>query len=190
MKRRTPVAAWASAFAAIAVVLVAGASNAASAQTSLATQEQSVAAKPFSTKSKCGYHSYDGWGPGEAVTHKGAGGKGDGITKRYGRSLQLATGRIYDRSAAKLTNARKGDKVWVDISHSKGKNWKACGTKSLKKGEWSVTSKIYQHSSSQVKGRYMRACAKTDGKVWCAWYGNKVNDNHSDHKTRYWWTDS
>ncbi|WP_326685713.1 hypothetical protein OIE63_00270 [Streptomyces sp. NBC_01795] len=114
----------------------------------------------------------------------------NGYTSFRGRSLVLATGKLYDRSAAKLYGAHKGDKVWVTISPSKGKNWASCGHKSAKKGSYTVTSKAYQHSSSDVKGRYMRACAKTDGKVWCADNGNKSNRKHSDNKKRYWWTDS
>ncbi|MFI0977672.1 hypothetical protein ACH4SP_11685 [Streptomyces sp. NPDC021093] len=139
---------------------------------------------------KCHYRAYSGVGVG--ATHKGAGTEkyNYGITKRGSRYLVLQTGKLYDRSAAVLYGARKGDKVWVTISHSEGKNWASCGHKSATNSPTTLTSKAYQHSSSDVQGHYMRACAKTDGKVWCATNGNKANRKHSDNKKRYWWTDS
>ncbi|MHC0429431.1 hypothetical protein ACX6XY_04460 [Streptomyces sp. O3] len=57
-------------------------------------------------------------------------------------------------------------------------------------GTGTLTSKKILHSSGDVKNRYVRACAKTKGKVWCADIGNKSNRNHADGKKRYWWTDS
>ncbi|NUP36935.1 MAG: hypothetical protein HOY76_07920 [Streptomyces sp.] len=144
--------------------------------------------------STCTYNSYSSFGPGEIVTRKGSGSntQNDGYTDKHGRKLQLATGKLYDRSAGRLTHAKKGDKVWVDISHDKGKTWKVCG--SVTKGNTIghvLTSKIFIHSSGDVKNRYMRACAKTGDKTWCADIGNKSNKNVvGDNWTRYWWTDS
>lgn len=189
MNRRIPIAA--SALAATAMLVGTGASNAASPQGERARPASAPAPAPELRGAKCTYKGYGGWGL-DIVTRKGAGTKKYkyGYTKRYGRTLQLNTGKLNDRSAATLVNSKKGDKVWVTISHSKGKNWASCGHKSSKKSGDVVTSTKYLHSGSTVKNRYMRACAKTNGKVWCADIGNKNNKKHSDHKKRYWWTDS
>ncbi|MFE0874940.1 hypothetical protein ACFW4X_08640 [Streptomyces smyrnaeus] len=186
MNRRIPLAV--SALTATAMLMGTGASGASSAPS-----ERSVsAAAPAPRGGKCIYKGYGGWGFPELVTRKGAGTPKYkyGYTKRYRRSLQLNTGKLHDRSAATLKYTRKGDKVWVTISHSKGKNWASCGHKTAKRTGDVITSTKYLHSGSDVKNRYMRACAKTDGKVWCADIGNKKNTNHSDNKKRYWWTDS
>ncbi|UGY93358.1 hypothetical protein [Streptomyces gobiensis] len=145
----------------------------------------------------CVYKSYDGPGFWETVSRKGKGTAkyNDGYTKRYGRSLLMATGKIHDRSVGRINKARKGDRVWVNISHNKGRTWQSCGFKTAKKDGQKLTSKWYLHSGRGVKNRYMRACANTkntSGKrvTWCADIGNKKNRNHSDNKLRYWWTDN
>jgi len=126
------------------------------------------------------------------LSHKGKGGKGNGETKKDGRVLILSTGKVPDYSAARLSGkTKKGDRVWVDISHDKGKNWKGCGGTVAGMDKAKFHSKWYVHSSntavSVVKNRVMRACARTttNGKrtTWCATVGDVKTDG------RYWWTD-
>ncbi|MFF2652978.1 hypothetical protein [Streptomyces sp. NPDC058045] len=188
MNRRIPVAA--TALAATAMVLGTGASSPFSAPASPSQEQGAATTASSATAAKCRYHAYSSVGWPRSWMGKDTEKYNNGYTKVRGRTLVLATGNLTDRSAAHLLHARKGDRVWVDISHSKGKNWVPCGSRSAKSGDKDVYSKAYVHSSSDVKNRYMRACAKTDGHVWCARYGNEINSDHSDHKTRYWWFDS
>lgn len=129
-------------------------------------------------------------------SHKGANTPkyNNGVTTNYGRHLILATGPISDTSAARLSgDVRKGDEVWVDISHDKGNNWKGpCGNvKASKKGE-KFYSKWYQHSDDKITKRVIRACARTtmgatdNGKrvTWCATVGDVKSKAGA-----YWWKD-
>ncbi|MFJ2898980.1 hypothetical protein ACIO87_29315 [Streptomyces sp. NPDC087218] len=183
MKRR--IASVVTVAATVATVVGAGVTNA-SAESARVNSALAVQG------GKCTYNGYSGWGPFEAVSRKGKGDEkyNEGYTVRGYKILALRTGKIHDRSAAELSLASKGDKVWVTISHDKGKTWKSCGHKTAKANGQTITSTKYLHSGSDVHNRYMRACAKTGGKVWCADIGNKSNRNHSDGKKRYWWTDS
>ena len=142
--------------------------------------------------SSCTYNSYSTFGVGEYVSYKGKNTDkyNDGVTKKHSRVLKLMTGKFHDRSAGRLEKSKKGDKVWVNISHDKGKAWKSCGYKTSDKDGKTITTKRYLHSSDTVKNRYMRACAKTSGYTWCADIGNKSNTNASDGQKRHWWTDS
>ncbi|GHE39421.1 hypothetical protein [Streptomyces capitiformicae] len=130
------------------------------------------------------------------VSHKGAGDKkyNNGVTEKYGRVLILSTGKWPDYSAARLSGkVRKADRVWVDISYDKGKNWQGCGGVSTDKKDKKFYSKWYRHSGDGVKGRVMRACARTtmgatdNGKrvTWCA----TVGDVKSKAGAR-WWSDN
>ncbi|WEH12178.1 hypothetical protein [Streptomyces sp. VNUA24] len=142
---------------------------------------------------KCDYNQLD---KPTIRSHKGKGDDryNDGKTKKYGRELILSTGKITDNSAAMLSGkVRKGDEVWVDISHDEGNNWKgACGNvKATKKGQ-KIYSKWYKHSGGTVKNRVIRACARTTtgasdtGKrvTWCA----DIGDVKSKAGAR-WWSD-
>ncbi|MFI9832915.1 hypothetical protein ACIHIX_35120 [Streptomyces sp. NPDC051913] len=142
--------------------------------------------------SSCTYNSYSTFGVGEIVSYKGKDTDkyNDGVTKKHSRVLKLMTGKFYDRSAGRLEKTKKGDKVWVNISHDKGKTWKSCGYATSGEDGQTITSKRYIHSSDDVKNRYMRACAKTSGYTWCADIGDKSNSSASDGQKRYWWTDS
>lgn len=130
------------------------------------------------------------------LSHKGAGDKkyNNGVTENHGRVLILSTGKWPDYSAARLSGkVRKGDRVWVDISYDKGKNWQGCGGVSTDKKDKQFYSKWYRHSGGGVKGRVMRACARTtmgatdNGKrvTWCA----NVGDVKTPNTNRFWWSD-
>ncbi|MFF9340294.1 hypothetical protein ACF1CG_11135 [Streptomyces sp. NPDC014773] len=114
------------------------------------------------------------------LSHKGKGGKGNGETKKDGRVLILSTGtaKTPDNSAARLSGeVKKGDRVWVDISHDEGKNWKGCGGVTTDKKDKKFYSKWYAHSGGTIKNRVIRACARTttDTKrtTWCGdWWSD------------------
>ncbi|MGW0737065.1 hypothetical protein [Streptomyces sp. NPDC002851] len=201
MKRRLPMLTAATAAAVMVLSACSSGTTSSGGQDAKDGKPKAAAAQTADTgtdelttmaSSKCTYRSYSSFGFPEYVTRKGVNTSkyNNGYTNKYGRQLYLATGRNKDRSAAKLAFARKGDKVWVDISHDKGKTWKACGHTTLKttsRDPQYVTSKRYIHSSKTVKNRWMRACAKTNGNVWCANIGNKTSKVGG--VKRYWWTD-
>ncbi|WP_055715478.1 hypothetical protein [Streptomyces torulosus] len=154
-----------------------------------------AAAAETATKAKtCDYNQMD---KPAFRSHKGKGTDkyNDGKTKKYGRELILSTGikPSKDYSAAMLSGkVRKGDEVWVDISHEKGKDWKGpCGKVKAKKGK-KTYSKWFVHSGGTVEGRWIRACARTttgatdNGKrvTWCADIGDVKSKSGA-----YWWTD-
>ncbi|WP_188186849.1 hypothetical protein [Nonomuraea sp. SYSU D8015] len=142
------------------------------------------------TSSACSYQSYDSGGPGEIVKRKGEGTPkyNDGYTDLLGRRLTLVNAAvIHERSAARLEKAKKGDRVWVRISHDQGKTWQNCGsTEASKNGR--LDSKWFQH---KVQGRWIRACtsvvAGNKRAGWCADIGDKTS--RPDGRTHYWWTD-
>lgn len=155
-----------------------------------------AAAVEIGTMGNTGKCTYKTQGAPLKKSHKGADTPkyNNGVTTKYGRHLILATGPISDTSAARLSGkVRKGDEVWVDISHEKGDKWKGpCGNvKASKKGE-KFYSKWYQHSGGSLKGRVIRACARTTtgatdtGKreTWCADIGDVKSKAGS-----YWWKD-
>ncbi|MFF7259614.1 hypothetical protein ACFZCL_04865 [Streptomyces sp. NPDC008159] len=153
-----------------------------------------AAAAETGTKAKtCDYNQMD---KPLLRSHKGKGTDkyNDGKTKKYGRELILSTGKVSDYSAAMLSGkVRKGDEVWVDISHWEGKDWKGpCGNVKAKEKGQKIYSKWYVHSGKTVKGRWIRACARTttgatdSGKrvTWCADIGDVKSKSGA-----YWWTD-
>jgi hypothetical protein len=126
--------------------------------------------------------SYPSAGPGESITHKGAGDRryAYGKTKFRGRTIVLKTGRYYDRSSGAIIKGRRGgDKVWVDITGNRGRSWQKCGVRSGKQTPW------FQHGT--VRGRWMRVCIKVRSvaKPKCAHVGNKTGPGN-----RKWWSDS
>lgn len=137
----------------------------------------------------CSIKSYDDPGFGEVVERKGNNTPkyNNGYTDMYGRRLSLVTGRIHDRSAGRLEKAKKGDKVWVHISHDKGKTWQVCGEKTAG-SDGTLTSKWFIHD---VSGRWIRACASNvvgpQRVNWCADVGNKTSKVNG--VTLHWWSD-
>lgn len=151
------------------------------AQTTRTTQTRQAA--PATTEvtaaAKCTIHKYPNAGWNEIISHKGKGtAKYDyGVTKYRGRQLILRTGRLYDRSSARILKGhKKGDRVWVDITGNGGKSWQACGSNGSDRTGW------FLHN---YKKRWIRACMKVDGHVKCATNGNK-----SGPGKRKWWSDS
>ncbi|WP_189550987.1 hypothetical protein [Streptomyces lavendofoliae] len=157
-----------------------------------------VAAAEAGTMAQGGKCTYNKLGKPTFRSHKG---KGDakydnGETKKYGRELILSTGTgpSDDNSAALLSGkVRKGDSVWVDISHDKGKNWKTCGRVTADKDDKKVYSSWYAHyRKGTITKRVIRACAKTTtGKAgntkrvtWCADVGDVKSKSGG-----YWWSD-
>lgn len=138
---------------------------------------------------KCNLKSYP---PGDAISdvRKGAGTPkyNDGFTKKRGRTLHVRTGQTNDRSGATLTGTKTGDKLWLTISHSNGKYWQSCGHRTADRKSM-IKTRWYLHSNEKITNRWIRACAKTDGKVWCADIGDKKNRKNPDGKLRHWWTD-
>jgi hypothetical protein len=151
------------------------------------------AAAETGTLGQGGSCTYKAQGAPTFKSHKGKGDKkyNYGETKRDGRLLILSTGTATsaDNSAARLSGkVRKGDRVWVDISHDKGKNWKGCGGVTTDKADKQFYSKWYAHyRKGEITNRVIRACARTTTNdkrtTWCATVGDVKTSG------RYWWTD-
>ncbi|WP_175408672.1 hypothetical protein [Streptomyces sp. TRM64462] len=177
-----------SATAAASVLLLSACSSGTTAATppspAAHSPKSTTAAAPLDeeigTMAQGGTCTYDEKGKPWVLSHHGKGGKNDGQTKKDGRVLILSTGtaKTPDNSAARLSGkVKKGDRVWVDISHDKGKNWRGCGGVTTKKDKDKFYSKWYAHSGKNIKNRVMRACARTttDGKrtTWCGpWWSD------------------
>ncbi|MBO2458263.1 hypothetical protein [Actinomadura violacea] len=145
----------------------------------LRVAQAAPAGAQVSAAAKCTIRKYSSAGWGEKISHKGKGTAkyNYGVTKYRGRQLILRTGRIYDRSSARILKGyKKGDKVWVDITGNGGKSWQACGSTSGDRTGW------FLHD---YKKRWIRACMKVDGHVKCATNGNKKGPGK-----RWWWSDS
>lgn len=183
---------WSRRSASLAVAALVGlggalvpAAGAASASVPAATAADTVASE---FASGCGYNSYDG--PGSIFTSW----KGDWTKISEGKALLLQTAKDGwwvggDRSSGYLSNAGKGDKAWVEITHSGDKpgssyDGTVCGTTSDRKRDeyfpspgddprYALETRWYYHSTDNITDRWMRACADVgNGKECTPWYSD------------------
>jgi hypothetical protein len=88
-----------------------------------------------------------------------------------GRTLELRQGRVngVQHAWTRLTDARDGDVIWLEVSGDGGKTWVQCGKRTIVAGKRNYTDAKRTSSSSEVCMRAVTQLAgpKYQTAKWC-----------------------